>query len=378
MTLLFILLGVVVLAAVGYVAAGFLLARAVIYPRRAAPTAIVAANQGSDSVVLSGNQLTRFSGTIGLLHDDETKLTVLAPGVEASGLDNVLRVLARPTDLQAGTDGRATGNIFTPDDVTDQVAEEVAIVTSQTDQPAWLYRGTGSAESTWIVHVHGMLAGRDSALRSVRAVDGAGYTSLVVSYRGDSEAPGERHQASTLGQTEWQDLDAALKFATDQGAATIVVVGWSLGATIALEQVQHGTYQDRVAGLVLVSPALSWNRTIRYSMGQQRVPNFLATAAIGMLTATPTARLLGLSSALHLPTALPLPTLPTLLLHSEGDRTTPYEASRELAEQSPLVDLVRFPACPHAMEWNADPEQFNRTLSTWVAALQEKGRSHPL
>jgi len=372
MTLTLTILAILILVAAAlYAAAVYVLARAVVYPRRAKPTAIVAVPSATE-VVVSANQLTRFRGTLGLLYDKETKLAVLAPGEVDGSDDTVRRTVLSASEIPAGTDGRACGNVFEVDAVASEPPTEVQIGSEGGGQPAWLYAGTGAASSTWAIHVHGMLAGRDSALRSAHSVAASGYTSLVVSYRGDGDQPGEKRMPSMLGQTEWEDLDAAIGFALNSGATRIVVVGWSLGATIALEQQRRGAHRDAVDALVLVSPVLNWRQTIHFGMSQQRVPRWLASSAIGALASATYARLLSLPHPLELPQGLPGITLPTLILHSAGDRTTPYSASEQIAATSSLVTLDTFPDSPHAMEWNVDPGRFQRSINSFISAHQQQ------
>ncbi len=374
MLALIIVIAVVVLAA-ACAAAVLFLARAVVFPQRARPTKIVSVDDDGQIVVLSSNPLTRFDGILGLLYDNETKLTVLAPGAEVAGDGStVTRRLAERAPLERGTDGRAAGNVFTATNVAEPGPVDVAIDTDHASQPAWLYAGSGANSSTWVLHVHGMLAGRDSALRSVRALAGTGYTSLVISYRGDREAAGEERAPSTLGQAEWRDLDAAIAYARSQGAARVVVVGWSLGATVALEETVHGQQGAAIDALVLVSPVVSWARTIHYGMARQRVPRWFASSAVALLSSRLGARLLGLPMTLRLSDTLPVTGVPTFVIHSEGDLTTPFAASHAFAASSPHVDLVQFPPSPHAMEWNADPERFAADTCDWiVATLRQKG-----
>lgn len=370
-----IIVGIAVVVLAGaYCAAVLLLARAVVFPQRARPTKIIRVSLNGD-VELSGNPLTRFGGSLGLLYDDETRLAVLTPSVDDTDADgNIVRHLMEPAALQAGTDGRAAGNVFTPTNVTTTPPANVEIDTGHAAQPAWLYTGAGAESSTWVVHVHGMLAGRDSALRSVQSVAGSGYTSLVISYRGDREAAGETREPSALGQAEWRDLDAAIAYARSQGASRIVVIGWSLGATVALEETTRGQQGPSIDALVLVSPVVSWARTIHYGMARQRVPRWLASSAIALLSSRLGERVLGLPVKLNLTETLPSVSVPTLVIHSKGDLTTPFAASEAFAAQSERVALEQFPASPHAMEWNASPSIFTDRVTSWlVANLRQTG-----
>ncbi len=353
------------------------LARAVVYPRRSRPTHIVEV-QDPDRITVSKTPLTSFSGTIGLLYSNETQLAVLSPGVDpAPTPDAVVRRLAQPARVEPGTLGRACGNVFSPSTVVAAAPVDVDVVTEASRQPAWLYPGSGEPARVWVIHVHGMLAGRDSALRSVHALSKTGFPSLVISYRGDGEAEDERPTPSALGQQEWRHLDAAVRFARAQGAERVAVVGWSMGATIALEALTRGTDDDGIEALVLVSPAICWARTIRFGMARQRIPLWLANATIWALSTHVVARSLGLRAALALPDGMPTVSVPTLIIHSRGDSTTPFDASEALALSSPAVDLDEFPESPHAMEWNADPERFRLSTSSWLVAHLLSDRTHP-
>lgn len=68
-----------------------------------------------------------------------------------------------------------------------------------------------------MIHIHGIRVSRLSPLRGVPAFAQQGYHSLVVSYRGDGEAPPTQRGASTLGITEWPDisLTAATRDSTE-------------------------------------------------------------------------------------------------------------------------------------------------------------------
>lgn len=367
MTLVLVAASIIVLALLSYGVITLLLARRVIYPRRAQPTRIIS-TRGTSEVVLSATALTRFEGTIGLLYDHETKLAVMSPGTRVEDGDaGIVRNLARPADLHANTEARACGNIFRPDEVTGTSPQPIEVPTTAGALPAWLFPGSGPSSTTWVIHVHGMLAGRDSAFRSVRAISGSGWTSLVVSYPGDGEAPGEAPRASALGQTEWEAVDDAMGLALSRGAKRIFLVGWSLGATIALYVAERGSHRDAIGGMLLVSPVLNWARSIRYGAAQSRVPALIAASAIRALSSPTGARLLGLDRPLSLPAQLPVPTVPTLVIHSEGDQTTPFASSSAFAASSDLVELVEFPPCPHAMEWNTDPVRFAHVAQRWIA-----------
>ncbi|CAM5539552.1 alpha/beta hydrolase family protein [Leifsonia shinshuensis] len=369
---------IIVVLAVGFGAVTLVLARAVIYPRRARPTRILGVS-GPFEVLLSSTPLTRFEGTIGLLYDNEEKLAVLKPGVRfEDGVEGVFRTVQSGSDLRSDAAARACGNVFEPGGVGTARPASVDVRTDAGIQPAWLFPGVGSQASTWVLHIHGMLAARDSALRSVRAVDGSGVTSLVVSYRGDGEAADETSCPSALGQDEWPDVDSAVGYALEHGAHRIFLVGWSLGATLALYEAERGNHRRAIDGMVLVSPVVNWARSIRFGMSENRVPRWLTSSAIAALSSSWASRLLGLKSPLVLSDQLLSPAAPALIIHSRGDRTAPFASSSALAAASDHVELEEFPSCPHAMEWNTDPDRFSHVVRNWMDTRQSSPEIHAL
>ncbi|MCZ9337233.1 alpha/beta fold hydrolase, partial [Streptomyces sp. TRM76130] len=81
--------------------------------------------------------------------------------------------------------------------------------------------------------------------------------------RGDAGAPRPPGGLRRFGETEWRDLDAAVRYAVDHGARKVVLLGWSTGATMALHTATRSALRDRIAGLVLDSPVLDWRATVR-------------------------------------------------------------------------------------------------------------------
>jgi pimeloyl-ACP methyl ester carboxylesterase len=211
----------------------------------------------------------------------------------------------------------------------------------------------------------------------VHALKGTGYTSLIPSFRGDGEGPPAPLGAFTLGQTEWPDVNAALAFAITQGAQRIVLVGWSSGASIALRLAASSSHRSSIAALILVSPTLSWRNSVLYSAANAGIPRVVAAAAISALSAPVLSRLLGSPVPLDfraLDWTRPdiLLTVPTLLIHSKGDRSAPFEDTRTFTETHEGATVAAVQPAGHALEWNADPEQFGVTVRSWCAsALQQ-------
>lgn len=327
-----------------------------------------------DAVRLPLSDETRHAGEYGLWHDGAGHTTVgpVLDVDEAAG--TVRRAVLRTTgDVPARV--RWSGHVH-PDPAAMGVDwSEVTVPTPVGPAPAWIVRPDGHAAGarTWAVHVHGIRTTRVTALRTVPAALELGWTSIVPSFRGDGEAPWEG-RASHLGAREWPDVEAAIGHAVAQGAERIVLVGWSMGATITHELLGRSAHRDRVAGVVLVAPALDWEATVRSQAARSGVPGTLVGAALLAMATPVLCRVVGLRSRVDVralswvrnPPALP----PTLLVHSPGDTTVPFAVSRAFAEQHPdRVTLAVSEPAGHAWERNVDAAWFDEQVVRWADRL---------
>jgi acetyl esterase/lipase len=233
--------------------------------------------------------------------------------------------------------------------------------------PAWLI--PGSAGSPWIIHVHGLGGRRITGLRTAPFFHRLGCTQLLISYRGDPDAPPTADGKHHLGLSELADVEAALDYAASQGAGSIIISGWSMGATMALATAHTSAHRDLVTGLVLTAPVLDWHRTLFSHTAARRLPAALATGVLRILGGQ-LHRLAGLGQPLDLRTldfTGMAPPVPAIILHSVGDASTPIRISEEYASRFPdRVSLVRFPPCRHTQEWNISPTLWEDSVADWL------------
>jgi pimeloyl-ACP methyl ester carboxylesterase len=189
---------------------------------------------------------------------------------------------------------------------------------------------------------------------------------LALAYRGDLGAPRPPDGLNHLGETEWRDLDAAIRYAVRYGARRVVLLGWSTGATMALRAAEHSAVRERIAGLVLDSPVLSWEATLRALARARRTPQPLLPLAVRAAQGR-TGLYADRVPELTDPDVL---TVPTLIFHGPGDQVAPWEFSRRLARGRPgLVALHTVPEAPHAAMWNADPKEYEERLRRFLTPL---------
>lgn len=280
-------------------------------------------------------------------------------------------------DLRAAKAGIWSGYAYSRPEQLGLPFEEVKIQVPGGLAPAWKFESTASdsASTIWAIHAHGMGGKRAGALRGVPVATKLGLTSLVVSYRNDGDAPPSNDSRYSLGQTEWLDLEAAIKFAVAQGAERIVLFGWSLGGSMALRAANLSDHADRIVGLVLVAPVLDWARTLTSNGNASGLPELVTRVGLSLLGAKASCWITGLGQPLDLAAlnwvarAADLKT-PTLILHGTEDKSTPATVSKQLANLRPdLVQLVSFDVPGHSLEWNGATEEWEASVTHFLKSI---------
>lgn len=226
--------------------------------------------------------------------------------------------------------------------------------------PAWFLPG---ARDTWVITVHGLGATREHPMVVMPFLHRNKLPVLDLGYRGDLGAPESPDGLGHLGESEWRDLDAAIRYALRYGARRVVLHGWSTGATMALHAAERSALADRISGLVLDSPVLDWHATLRALAAARRTPApllpFAVKAAEGRAGLRAERRAPGSDAA-----ALKIP---VLIFHGPDDTLAPWEPSRRLAAARPdLVTLHPVSGAAHGAMWNADPAAYEEALRRFL------------
>ncbi|WP_240606096.1 alpha/beta hydrolase family protein [Planctomonas deserti] len=277
-------------------------------------------------------------------------------------------------DLRRARTGRFNGWVYLNPRELGVPHENVTVPMPVGAAPAWLIPAEGGSDR-WALHVHGRGTRRPETLRGVPVFRDAGFTSLIVSYRNDEEAPPSEDGRYALGDTEWEDLEAAIRFAVDRGAREIVLVGWSMGGAVVLQTVLRSPLASFVRGIVLDSPVIDWVETLNFQGDARGLPRRVERGAFGILAAPWGRALTGLHAPIDFARLNVLERaqelrIPMLLLHSDDDGFVPSAGSRHLAAARPdLVTLVPFDIARHAKLWNYDRDRWNGAISGWLGAL---------
>lgn len=365
-----------VLAAAAVVTAVF--SRSVLTPPRR-PTRdvrILATDIREKTVTLSATADSLLPGRYSLFFADNGGHAQIGE-ILAVGPTGVTRALGDVDygDLESARHGRISGWYYRHPRELGHDYADVLISTPLGLAPAWHVPAADAASRDWVIQVHGRAAARGETLRGVDVAHGNGFHSLLISYRNDGDAPESPDGRFALGDTEGEDVEAAIAFAVEKGATRVVLMGWSMGGAAVLQAATRSWFDSVIAGVILESPVIDWRETLRFRASEMRLPRAIGEAVLATISArwgtavTRSKRPVDLTRLDFVMRSGEL-TLPTLLLHSDDDGFVPSTSSRLLAEARPdIVTFVPFQVARHTKLWNYDEKRWNDSISDWLAKL---------
>ena len=216
----------------------------------------------------------------------------------------------------------------------------------------------------WAIFVHGRTSNRDT---SIKLMNSGGIHSLVIDYRNDEGAPSSESGYYDFGTTEWEDVEASVRYALDHGAQNIVLVGYSMGGGIVVNYQLKSELADRTVGIFLDSPMLNFGRTVDKGAAERSVPPLITTIAKKFASLR-----FGIDwEALDFLSQADKIDVPVLLIHGDADDTVPIETSIEFAESSPhYVQLHAFKDVGHVATWNHHPLQYTTLFEDFVERVR--------
>ncbi|MFJ3383068.1 MULTISPECIES: alpha/beta hydrolase family protein [unclassified Curtobacterium] len=358
----------------GFVAA---IARMVVTPdrKRTERVPIVAVDTGRGTVTLERSPDTELQGRYSLWFGNGTGHMRVGEVIGTTADTVTRRIIAvdagDPTNARRGRWG---GWFYLTPGELDVPVEDVDVPTPNGPAPAWIVRADDPA-APWAVLVHGRGVTRAETIRAVPVFRAAGYSVLLASWRNDGVAPRSVDGRYGLGSTEWEDVDAALRWVDGQGATSVVLMGWSMGGAVVLQTLLRSPSAHLVDGLVLESPVVDWHAVLK-SQGQAlKLPKVVRKVAQRVLRTPVLHRAAGLHSPVDLRELDMVARadeldVPILLLHSDDDGFVPSSASHDLAAARP--DLVRLEVAHearHTKLWNHDADWFDARILAWLTEV---------
>ncbi len=280
-------------------------------------------------------------------------------------------------DPTAARRGRWGGWFYLTPGELDVPVEDIDVPTPNGPAPAWVVRAD-DPDAPWAVLVHGRGVTRAETIRAVPVFRAAGYSVVLASWRNDGVAPRSVDGRYGLGSTEWEDIDAVLRWLAGQGASSVVLMGWSMGGAVVLQTLLRSAFADLVDGVVLDSPVVDWHAVLKSQSQLLRLPRPVRKVAQRLLRTPVLHRLTGLRQPVDLRQLDMVARadelhVPILLMHSDDDGFVPSSASHALAEARP--DIVRLEVqttARHTKLWNHDADWFDARILAWLTEVVQR------
>ena len=355
-------------------------ARTVIIPPKKRAEDVMILRHDAQTITLSPTRDSMTPGRYSLWFDYEKGHARIGEILSYTGTEVTRQLLSVEFgDLDRARRGRFSGWFYLSPAEFDYPYEDVSIDTEFGPAPAWLVPAA-EPTSRWMIGVHGRAVRRAETLRGVPVFREAGYTSLLVSYRNDGDAPSSPDHRYSLGDAEWVDVEAAMRFALDHGATELVLMGWSMGGATVLQVVTRSPLAAAVRGVVLESPVVDWITALNFQGLENRLPKPLRAGVLGLIGSRWGGSFTGQSvpvdlARLNLVERSAELDLPILLLHSTDDGFIPVDASLALAQaRSDIVTFEEFDTARHAKLWNYDSERWNAVIADWLVRLGQSSK----
>ena len=238
--------------------------------------------------------------------------------------------------------------------------QDVTFTSRVGELDAWFLEGE---RDTWAIFTHGRGASREEALRTLPTVLGLEFPSLVITYRNDEGAPPSDDGFYHFGESEWEDVEAAVEYALAHGAANIILIGYSMGGATSVNFLYQSDLASTVRAAILDAPVLSFDDLIDFGGERKGIPGPLTwlgkkVSALRFDIDWGARDYLALASELN---------VPILLFHGDADRTVHIRTSDKLAKARPdIVTYVRVSRATHVRGWNMDPDAYEGAVANFL------------
>jgi hypothetical protein len=304
-------------------------------------------------------------------------LVVVGPATPAGDGSQAREVLDVVGDAPAAGDRYGlTRDVWLTPEQAGMEYEDITITTPEGESfPAWLIPGEDPQK--WAVLTHGKGAARSEMLRMARPLNEAGYNVLVITYRGDVGAPAYEEGMVTFGRIEWRELESAVEYALDEGATTLVLGGASHGGAVTLGFLDRSPLAVNVDGIILDSPASSFEDVIDEAAEYRSLPGVGAPIPESLedVAKLMVAWRYGVDySEVDYTDMAGLVQAPLLVFQGTDDRTVPKPVNDRLMNggAGDAGEYVLVPEAGHVLSWNLDPEGYEQRIADFLAGLGEQ------
>ncbi|MFD9893238.1 alpha/beta hydrolase family protein [Amycolatopsis sp. NPDC059027] len=315
---------------------------------------------GTSVVIGSPGKHTRRHGTFRMVWDG-TEATVGDIIAESPG--SVERpILGGPAPSTGATVDVTSVMMTDPKTSYGMDYSEVSVPTELGPAPAWYIPAAGPSASTWVIAVHGQ-NGRRNAMLATPILHRLGLPVLAITYRNDEGAPASADGLMHYGESEYRDVESAVRYAQGKGATKIVLYGGSMGGQIAGQFLARSPLATTVTATLLDSPLLSMPMVGEFTARQYGAPapmTWLINQVIRWRTGVD-------MNQLDLINRPPATKPPTLLFAGASDSEAPVRMDRDFVEAARKnqwpVEYHEFPGAEHVESWNSDPVRYEQAIT---------------
>lgn len=275
-------------------------------------------------------------------------------------------------------EGPAVGDDGTMDWAAWPSAEALGLVSKQVTYdaplgptPAVVAQPAGEPRpGRWAIVVHGIGGTNREGLRIGQLLAERGYTTMFINYRDDWQEPDVPVEdgIGNFGQTEWEDLAAAVEYAKSDGATEILLVGYSMGGAVVSSFMRNGD-TDEIIGTVLHCPAVNFRDSVVFGAERMGLPVGLLGPLIWSAERITEARTgLRFAKLDYIDGAESWP-VPALVMTASDDDLVPPASVEQFSSKLPDGVFYEFAGAAHTGEWNIGPARYREIVDGWLDQL---------
>ena len=318
---------------------------------------------------------TRRSGTYGLLWEGGYGLLGEAAADDGERVTRALALISGPIP-SAGDAARMDNFIYWRNPKEDHGLEYEAL-TLQGQEGALQAWWLPQAKDTAVLMLHGRRRGAiQETLRILPTLHRMGYSILSLSYRNHSESDPSADGFFHYGDSEWEDAVTGLEYLQAQGIKRVVLYGFSMGSSVALETLERmpAGLPEPVA-LIIDSPLLDPRTVFRQGARKMGLPLANIITDWALLVARFRAGI-DWQTLDQRRTAAQI-AIPVLLIAGAADSTVPIALVDEFAAQVSDIEYRRLNGVEHVEAWNGTPEAYEGWVRNFLLAKEPLTEVNP-